>query len=578
MAGMTWYSTAALRGFARSVAKMYTVKVEFSTGAPRTDGETVFLPDLKPKTVLEFEASCGIALHEISHCKFNSMTGLVKYMTRHKLVAGLDKNAKPKLLTTGEAILRKEIFNVILDIADETRMERIDPTGYRTYQLFIVSNDMAFKRAFDAGRHKQGAAAPSWQILVAAMRGIRPTTKNKMYEYTSGSQTMLGLYRQWLNELYGDHVTSPREFNLVYRYCKSAATSGRQRVSRPDGKRTTAQWRKLYQTADKLFDLLKHLTPPDKPESGSGVGEGDASGGQGDLGGGLSKERAEEAGGSSSAGKPQPGDTTATESVGKNTEANGGDQEDRNESLNRTPGLQGGYGAGNLKRYEYKPASDFDHTLYKRLRRIFGTIAQELAENEHARSIVGGYASGAVFHTPYRAYTDGRCFGRMTEERDINAAVCLLLDNSASMRGAQLSTASAACKAFAESMAPMADVKCFTFGSNYCEVAIQDLDKIYARGGTNLGRPMRAANEWLAGYDEDVKQFLVVLTDGLPCDPEEVLKQVHKCQRRRGKVVVFTLAIDKDEVQKVFPQCIYGVVDQPIQLIMCLKRLAKMSV
>src|SRR5204863_4688760 len=117
------------------------VQVQFSQGKPRTDGSIIYLPSISGVlTRDEFEAYCGIALHEAAHVAIGSLKPFKKYAAKGQLEA--------------------DCLNAVLDVADESRIERFIN---RAWSLFQSSNVQAFNQAKASGAFQNGN--PRWIVL-----------------------------------------------------------------------------------------------------------------------------------------------------------------------------------------------------------------------------------------------------------------------------------------------------------------------------------------------------------------------------------------------------------------------------
>lgn len=203
----TYYPQAALEGFGAGLAHKLGVRIDYTTGQPRTDGRTVYLPQItQPLTGGEFEALCGIAIHEAAHVWFDSCPRMARY-------AGSDR-------------LRAACFNAVLDVADETRIEHFIPSARR---LLRTSNLDAAARIRAKGALSAGD--PVWAILAVGILENRVRS---------------GLY----HNLCPAHLKqdAARAFHILKR-CRQRPCK-RQHRTRP-------QWDRLTRAADELVDLLR---------------------------------------------------------------------------------------------------------------------------------------------------------------------------------------------------------------------------------------------------------------------------------------------------------------------------------
>jgi hypothetical protein len=131
---MATFGLSATRTFAHGVAGLTgnDVVVEVRGNRAFTDGRTVVLPAGGTWAENDFRALCGVACHEIAH---------VWYRSPDQLPA-LYRQYPPEA-----AARAQRAFNVVVDIADETRFER---AMSRAQVLFAAHREQVLKEAFAA--------------------------------------------------------------------------------------------------------------------------------------------------------------------------------------------------------------------------------------------------------------------------------------------------------------------------------------------------------------------------------------------------------------------------------------------
>ena len=217
----TYYPQAALVGFGSTLADKLGIDVEYTTGAPRTNGTTIFLPKITGAiTEADFLALCGTAVHEAAHVYFNSVP-------RHLDYIDADSAAQE---------LRAACMNAVLDVADETRMEWVLDPAART--LLKAGNHKADLDICTQGRIN--GSDPVWEILATAILMARLGRASSVYATMPKGKPETGLKYKAYGVLKG-----VRTFKAPKRH-----------------KRTGVQWSRLKRAADDLVALLKHLPPP----------------------------------------------------------------------------------------------------------------------------------------------------------------------------------------------------------------------------------------------------------------------------------------------------------------------------
>lgn len=144
------YPQSALEGFAAGINQMLGVSVTFTSGQPCTDGKTVTLPRITGAiTQEEFEALCGVALHEAAHVAIGSVPVFQRYARR--------------------GCAHADAMNAVLDVADETRVEHLVS---RAQLLFYSNANDAAKKALEADAFTK--QHPRWIVLAGCIFLTRP--------------------------------------------------------------------------------------------------------------------------------------------------------------------------------------------------------------------------------------------------------------------------------------------------------------------------------------------------------------------------------------------------------------------
>lgn len=173
--GLVLYGRRSLRSFADAISRLTGRRFEilFDGGMPRTDGKRVFLPEKTVHSLKEFQALCGIALHEVAHAWFGT-PGRMKGMLR-----AYSEPDRP---------LAKECLNAVLDVADEVRLEG----GFaRGVELF------ARAREFCVGRRLPPPAKPpsATELLAAGILLARSEPRDPVRRALYGWGSRPGIRR-----------------------------------------------------------------------------------------------------------------------------------------------------------------------------------------------------------------------------------------------------------------------------------------------------------------------------------------------------------------------------------------------
>ena len=152
---MATFGLAAIRTFAHGVAGLTDndVAVEVRGSRAFTDGRTVVLPAEGLWDEGEFRALCGVACHEIAHVWFRSTGQLPALYQQY---------------TQAASARVQRAFNVVVDIADETRFERAMP---RAQALFAAARELVLKEglASNSVSLNPSLAVPEDQLLAVGI-------------------------------------------------------------------------------------------------------------------------------------------------------------------------------------------------------------------------------------------------------------------------------------------------------------------------------------------------------------------------------------------------------------------------
>ncbi len=445
----TWYPQSALEGFGRSVTTLLGVDVVFGTGQPRTDGYTVYLaPIAGALTDSQFRATCGIALHEAAHVAIGSVPHHQRYSRK------------------GGTQLHASCFNAVIDVADETRLERhIRYAG----SLFQDANSDSFGRAV-----KSGAFAGSDRVWAMLALGI--------------FANRLGWSAVKPHIPAGDYDTALR----VTRVLMKARTSRRafKALGRP-----RPQYGRLFGLADELVAILRaagmEQTQQPQPQPFGAIG---------------TDPSMPELGGSA----PAPA---------------GAQMADEQTGANLIQSADGRSAGGSANPQDSQQAA-MNGALHAAIRPALSGAIDRLARSIEAQAADDGHYSGrGISRHIERACIDGRCFERRNDGDGELLNVAILLDTSGSMRHA-MPDVSAIAQAFADAMAGTAN-SLHLAEFNSATRPVQNFRNAYASGGTGTADALKWARERLAG--QRGRRVIVCITDGVPNVPSATVEACGAC-------------------------------------------------
>lgn len=503
-----YYPQAALEGFGMAVAKQLGITVKFDVGQASTDGHTISLPPaLGPMSRNQFMSACGTVLHEAAHVYYNSVEHFKRYAAQGELF--------------------KLAYNVVLDVADETRLEYRIPTAK---DLFLTGNMVSFDEIVTDKRFFTNDAA--WAVCVMAMTDIRVCAGRKRKVWGEVNNYM----RNNSTELDKRVAASGQSFESLYRQVKDVllgaytkTSSGRQ----PSRNRTSREWSKLSGIADDIAEILKDLPPPSSSSSG----------GQGSMAGNGSSS-----GYATKVAPVAPGAEIAQAGEGENVLVAGPAAKPLpTQPMTGVPAT----GAGRGPRSGSYNAGKMNRGLYSTLIPSMRGVAARLVESQDANGIEGGYLAGPRLSPQLdRVFTDGRIFARRNGEgENLNAE--LWLDRSVSMR-ATFSDACAVAQATADALAGSASyVGLGVFGATASP--IKDFKAVPGlESSTNTERGVRIAHKNLT--DKRGRRVLILVTDGNPGCESECAKSINEA--RRDNIAVIIISYNTNALNpRAFPGC-----------------------
>jgi hypothetical protein len=468
------YGRNFARGVCRALSFRWNVQVKFREGPPCTNEKTreIFVPPVRGfLTQEEISRWIGRVLHEVSHWACGSMD----YLTNRKInLKGLDHEA----------------LNIILDMADETRLESSDFSGV-TKGHFLELNSQVHGR-FTGSQSDNLQALPAYQrIALTALLNLR------VYPY--------------------NFSLSPPEFEAVQSLLVRLTKAKETRLPQDYGFsrnvelcRGTQRMKTLLKLGQEAADILRpfYHDPPEPPpgESNKGAGDGNDSG--------------EAPGGQDPSPRPDP----------RNDPTLGQSQEPlepgKFELATEEDGLSGGQLDGEI----HVPSGWWDDALYQERHRALTRIASQLAQSDDARGLSHGHPRGLGVSSRlvHRATFDPNVLYRRDHHQEAErCSVVLLIDKSGSMRESisyeeqqgKAVHAYTAAKAFADAIQPFADdLHIISFGRDTQLVSRRRIVSLVpADSRTYLDEGLRRAHKILRTF-RTRNRLLVVVSDGLPSD------------------------------------------------------------
>lgn len=123
-----------LKTIANAICNKHNINIEFGAGNPRTDGQNIYLPYLKPEvTNREMDVFIGYIHHEVGHCNYSDCSEAA----REKLIGKLQGQYSKKF--TYPVI--KFLSNVVEDVRIETMSQKSSPGS--TYYIETMGKDVS---------------------------------------------------------------------------------------------------------------------------------------------------------------------------------------------------------------------------------------------------------------------------------------------------------------------------------------------------------------------------------------------------------------------------------------------------
>lgn len=515
----TYYPQSALEGFGRAIGHKLGVTVDFAAGKACTNGTTIWLPPItKPLQQHEFESMCGTVIHEAAHVYFDSVP-------RHKSFIGSGPDQK----------LRAVCFNAVIDVADETRIERVIPNAKH---LLLRGNEEAVwdihkNNAFDLAN----GADPAWVALVQGILRVR--LGNEKALRIRGCKIWLKRFalRNPNAKLYDAIVT-------ILKRCRNGRGFGSDTACR-----RSRDWSNLRQHAEDLVTLLKAagMDGSGAPDTfGQAAGRPSATPGTNMIGAGAVMA-----------------DAQSGEDIAKHDPAAA-------PKAPATPSSGKGAGSGNTP--DMHDPFYFNDALYNELKPSLTGPIERLARVDEADGFTGGYLSGGrLGRNIESAMIDGRVFERAVSEGE-KLHVTVLLDSSGSM-GSVMGASAAIAQAFADAVRPIAtSVNLGAFSHFFTAMSdYRDTTKLPA-GGTRMGDAIRWSNNTLSG--EAGRKVCVVITDGATGQPTECAALANEAADAGIRIIAIAFQTSGSSIAGSLPRAEIIEADCPMMLSLRLLEIA----
>lgn len=516
---MFYYSQNAIDGFGKAMAARYGVQVEFGgTGAPCTDGTKVTMPDCSTRMLKqeEFEAVCGIAIHELSHCLFESVPMMKAFID--------DMKRRPEKWPEE---LSQACFNAAIDVQDESRIEYWDRLrmSNRSAELLAIAAADTLRRSTVKNVFRDASQNTVWQALVINMYKIRkPVRVQDSYDANgkpirkilSGRQLMRWV--KWADRNLKKYGVNMDEIHKQLRRCVATAAQVKASARKGSSRRLPKQNRVICEAAEELVKLLKPFWVP-----GNAAGQGDAGKVRIDVGqSGMNAQAAKANGCAEKDGADLPqldGSPGKTDGGGNGAGAGSG----------------AGSGAGNQGNL-----SRCDEGVLRVVGRYVSTVVHQVAQDDKHEDLDGQYTGNHVGQV-YRVATDNRILARttITGEDHEGLSCAILLDTSGSMSDIVLECA-AVVESFRRSINAIGGkTKCFTFSNSSKETPGFEAFE-FAGGGTVPNDAMKWSRGWLKGQSNR-NRYVVIATDGDPVNYQVTADLTREIQAIGAKVIVVYL-------------------------------------
>ncbi len=520
---MNRFGSSAIKTFAFVLAEVTgnQVQVQVGPSSARTDGQTIFLPDIGIWDESGFRNLCADACHEMAHVWFQSNA------FQQSILADCPPEQRE---------LMSQTINVILDVADETRFEKAMP---RAEVLFEVSNRAALEKAIECQAMPQRPPqhASPWQLLAAGIWLVRSKPNSEERKVLRGWRT---------------RVSGMREVISFLKRARDRRCAGDFQPQR-----TPSQWQHLRRLVDGLYLIvakhaaIAHHSQPKHEEPLSDP--------QGHWRRTVVTAASDQAQRDAQEGQTE---TTTDWSHGLEDSSEATSEtysEATSETFSRT---YADIIAAHLLIADLlaKRPVGFDQSVYDHVLSPFRQTARRLTSSAIIE-VETGLKSGRLSR-PSRAFVDGRCFRRTTMGSTPSAAVAVAIDHSYSML-ANLSSFLPVGLALINSISaiPGVEVGTWRFGTK-AERLIQAEDLRTSRllGGTATHLVLAAAREWLNSRPQELR-IIVLFTDGEPDDVQAASEQARRLHREHVRLLVGTIGIGRELCARSLPGAIIFNVD-----------------
>ena len=472
------YGETEIVNFAQGMAQHTGVDIRVRQGEPATDGKTVWLDCTPCKDQTEYLVRTGDADHEIAHAWFGTVPAL-----KGRAAEIAKSFGKPEL-----EWLAHECLNVVVDIHDETRMEKLIPG---VAEALRIGNLMAGKRIYDSYSQKGGT---NWRDHL--MIGIVASRCGSARGSRKGIKWLKDFTHRHVKHLKVYPKVNGLDVSRVYAICDSC----REKSPPKQASRDKRAWNSIISKGYELFGMLKDLVKPeDKMPDNTKPGDGSAGApvGQTDQQQNDANKRVRENIATCIKNGTSPG-------YGSDPFANPGDP---------TQGSGGGAAQPSQRQTNYiaKPKAGF----YQQCMATMGRAMSVIMETSDSMRLTHYRDSGQALGKKWvNLFTNGRVFKIKDQADGHELSMAILLDRSGSMDRI-VGDCAAACAAIGNTARGFgAQVRAWLFGDTSKEVDVASMENgVESEGRTAGCRALREATQWLQRQPSG-RRLCAVVTDG----------------------------------------------------------------
>jgi hypothetical protein len=529
----TYCGRAALQTFYDGVNALTGRKVPLVFVRGRgacTDGKAVYLPDGGIFAEADFQALCGLALHELAHIWFESN------QFQRGLLDGYAAVDRPRAAVC---------FNAVIDAADEPRLAVAMPRAEVLFDRLRIACLDAMQREGAFPLKPPPQVASELTFLSAALLLARSRPHSEIRRRLRGWRSRPGV---------------TQAFRILAR--------AREHLARADFDpvRDEREWKRIRKLTAELFRLVERHFPR-KPSQGSSPSPPEAA--DNDPFGVMTRaalrriardaEDAERQGISDTAKHwedVQPKDPfDDQDACSEDEEEDEWDEEDSLEfEVDEIGPTRGPIDDGGDRVV-------FEEGLYRSVRPSFRACVKKLVVGA-TMTLEDGHRQGSKLGRLHRLLTDGRVFRRRVTIDTTEVAVSLLFDHSHSMEedlGRSLAVGLALADALDE--VPGVSVRVFRFGTEVERLERPDgLRDARLMGGTATHLALREAHRWLAVQEAD-RKLVFLFTDGVPDNAEATARESRELRKLGARLFVGSIGDGLTHAARTLPQAVVFNVD-----------------